>query len=155
MALKPASEEPLDLDVDLSQVDTSMPTFPAGLMDLRVHDIAKEPNKEKNGFNLVVTFVTTEPVASIQKPDEKIPAGFPLKRWYALQHKVDGKSTDPDQWKKGLAELMDAALGTELGSRPAFSKGLLINKTVRAAVKVGEYNGRPSNEIGALTHPGN
>lgn len=155
MALKPASEEPLDLDVDLTQVDTSMPVFPAGLVDLRIHDMTKEKQKEGDGHNLLVIFSTTEDMNTIQKPDgPPVKAGFALRRYFPLQAKSD--AADKEQWKKGLAELVDAALGTSLeaGNRPGFSKGLLLNKVVRANLKVGDFNGRPTNEVGILTHPG-
>lgn len=154
MALKPVSEEPLDLDVDLGQVDTSMPVFPAGLYDLRVHDMTRERNKEDSGWNLVVIFCTTEDHCTMQKPDgPPVKTGFALKRYFPLQAKSD--AADPEQYKKGLAELLDAALGTSLeaGDRPKFSKGLLLNKIVRATLKVGSFEGRPTNEIGMLKHP--
>lgn len=75
--------EPLDLDVDLSQVDTSMPVIKAGLHDFKVYDIAKVENSRKDGYNLEVILVTTVDEETVQGPVVK--AGFPLKMWLALQ----------------------------------------------------------------------
>lgn len=142
-----------NLDVDLTNIDPTIPVLTARLYDLRIVDITQEENKEKTGFNAKIKFETTDVAESLD--GKSIPPGFPLFSYYPMQpsNKADSKQTDPDAWKKNFAALMDAALGTETGSRGAFNRDQLIGKVVRANVKVGEYEGRKTNNIGALTKP--
>lgn len=144
------NQEPLILDVDLSQVDTTIPVLTAGLYDLRVEAITKEENKAKTGFNAKLKLTTT--TVATDKNDKPVKEGFPLFMYFPLQSKSD--ATDPDGWKKNFAMLQDAALGCSLGNRPArFDAGDIIGKIVRADVKIGDFEGRSTNNIGQLTHP--
>lgn len=142
--------EPLVLDVDLSQVDTTIPVLVPQLYDLKVDAITKEENKQKNGFNAKVKLVTTS--AATDKNGKTVKEGFPLFMYFPLQSKSD--ATDPDQWKKNFAMLQDAALGCSLGNRPPkFDAGEIIGRIVRADVKVEPYEGRDTNKVGNLTYP--
>lgn len=142
---------PLELDVDLSQVDTSFPVLVAGLKDLTVKAFTKEENKAKNGFNLVVELATT--TADKTVTDADVPAGFVLKKWYPLQDKPG--TTKPGNWKINLAAFQDACLGTTQGTRPAkFNTDDYLHRVVRANVTAAPGdNGRMQNSIEDLTHP--
>jgi hypothetical protein len=140
--------EPLDLDIDLNNVDTTMPIVPAGLRDLRIKSVDKVENKAKDGYNLKVVFETVDPVESLQGKELK--PGFPLTRYFSLQpSKKEGSTWD---FKVPLAQLLDAAYGTAMGDRPKISKDL-EGKVVRAMVKVREEDGVKSNDVDRLTHP--
>lgn len=141
--------EPLDIDVDLSNVDTSMPLLPVALYDLVIDDLKKEDNKDKTGHNLTVTFKTTSPIESVQgKP---INPGFTLKKWFPLQ--PSKKENTTWDYRTGLAQLIDAAYGTTMGDRPKITDDLK-GKVVRARVNIEKNKeGLDANAIGALTHP--
>lgn len=144
------NQEPLVLDVDLSQVDTAIPVLPANLYDLRVAAITREENKDKNGFNAKVKFETTIDITDMK--GNVVKAGFPLFSYYPLQNKPDAE--DKEQWKKNFAALQDAALGTSQGNRPSrFDAGEILGKIVRANVKIDQYEGRDTNKVGALSYP--
>lgn len=145
--------EPIVLDVDLNQVDTSIPVIKPGLYDMEVADITKEENKDKTGYNLKVKFVTKEPAKSHKDEEQEINAGFPLFKYYPLQKKEGG--SDKFDWRVGLAQLIDACLGTEMGNRPGFNASELLNKTVRVAVavSVNKDTEQPQNEIKRISYP--
>lgn len=146
------SNEPLSLDVDLQNVDTSFPVLVAGNYDLRITSITREENSEKTGFNAVVVLETTESAKSTKDAD--VPRGYKLKQFLALQPKAG--TTDPEGWKKRIAAFMDAAMGTTQGTRSnKFNSEELVNKIVRAAVVVGvnEKTGNQQNDIKSLSYP--
>jgi len=146
--------EPLELDVNLSQIDTTFPVLKAGIKDMKVASITKEENKDKNGFNVVVTLETTEPDEDQNgKPVLPGQPGTKIKTYYALQPKAD--SADPEGWKKRLAQFQDAVLGTSQGTRPdKFASADYIGRVVRAVVdaKPGD-NGNMQNSIKSLSYP--
>lgn len=145
--------EPIDLDVDLQGIDTTIPVIKKGVYDFDISAMTKEENKDKNGFNLVVVFKTTDATESIT--EKEIAPGFPMKKWYPLQKKPGG--SDKFDYRVGLAQLIDAALGTTMENRPKFSSGLIIGKRVRASLAVVENkeagDGSFQNEIKRLNHP--
>lgn len=146
-----AEFEPIDLDIDLSQVDTSIPVLNKGIYDLKISGITREENKDKTGYNLKVKFTTTEPATSTN--DKEIAPGFPMFKYYPLQKKQGG--SDKFDFRIGLASLIDACLGCMMENRPKFNSGELINKTVRANIAVVENkdDGTFQNEIKRLSHP--
>lgn len=145
---------PLELDVDLSQVDTSFPVLVGGLKDLRVVGLARAENKAKTGFNLVVSFETTEPDTDL-KGNTVLP-GYKLTSYYPLQAKEGTAPDKVDGWKRNLAAFQDACLGTEQGTRPAkFIGDDYLNKIVRANVvaEPTEAGDRMQNSIKSVVHP--
>lgn len=138
------TSEPLDLDVDLRAVDTSMPVLKTGLYEMLITDITREQNKEQTGYNLVVTFATANEETTTT--DRKVPAGkLKIKQWMPLQSK-DGT----DDWQRNLAALQEAALGEK---QARFNTADLLNRKVVASVKEDVYQDQPTNKIGRLTAP--
>lgn len=149
---------PLDFSFDVNDVDNSRPILLEGSYILNIADIVIEENKEKTGHNLKVTLATTAPATSVEGREkgneENIKPGFKLTRWFPLQAKP---GSDHD-FRKGLVELMDAALKTEQGTRPPITPELLMSckgKEVIASVKVrtetqGQYAGNISNDVARL-----
>jgi hypothetical protein len=141
---------PLDFSLDLNDVDTSMPVLVAGSYIAVIKEAEILPNKDGDGHNLRVKFATTAPATSTeaQSPDDVQP-GYPFTRYYPLQ--PSKKNADFD-FRKGIAELQDAALKCERGNRPPFSVDDLKGKEVVVVIKVrtdteGPYAGRSSNDV--------
>lgn len=137
--------EPLMIDVDLSTVETTRPILVGSLYDLRICGFSKEPSKKAEGaFNLKVEFQTVDPATSIT--GKEIPSGHKLWSYYPLQNKVDAKNNF--DYKVNLAALQEAALGEK---KTQFDTRELIGQVVRATIKVTQYEGTDSNEIGRLS----
>lgn len=136
---------PISLDVDLTEVDTTIPVLPKGLYDLQVSGFSKEENKEKSGYNLKVELKTTAPFTSTQGNEVK--PGFPLYIYIPLQNK-EGSTFD---FRTKLAQLQEAALGEK---RPQFNTEELLTKIVRASCKPEDTDDYGlTTRVGRLTKP--
>lgn len=114
--------DPLGLDFETNDVDTSFPVLVEGRYRARVKEAKVEPNKEKDANNLLLVFETLDDATSIQgkeKGEEKtVKAGFTLKRYFRL---APSKKNAQWDWKRDPMAVMDALLGTKQGTRPAFT----------------------------------
>lgn len=149
---------PLDFTLDLNEVETSYPVLVEGSYIAKIADITREENKTQTGHNLKVVFATTAPATSLKGVaggvTGDVPAGLKLSRYYPLQ--ASQKSPDFD-FRKGLAQLQDACLGTEKGSRPPFDPAALIGREVVLTVKVredkdGPYAGQQTNDVQKIAY---
>jgi hypothetical protein len=146
----PNNAGPVSLDVDFTQVDTKMPVPPAGLYDLKVHNMTREPNKDKTGFNLRIEFKTEASFVSVTSKDGKeTPAGFSLFKYFPLQNKPDAKAGY--DWKVGIAQFQEAATGE---TQAGFNSADYIGRTVRASItnRTDDERGVTA-DIGRLSSP--
>lgn len=136
--------DPLDINVDLSNVDTTRPCLAAGAHLCRIGDAKVEQNKAQTGYNLVVPFQTIDSATSV-KGDE-IAAGHRITKWYPLQQSDNPKAPP---FEVDIARLSDAALGTEQGSRPNLRElvSSISGREVIVKTKVGSLNDLPTEEI--------
>jgi hypothetical protein len=150
------SQDPLSFAIDTNDVDTSRPVIVAGSYIARIDAADIVENKDKTGHNLLVKFSTTAKATSIAGAEtgktDDVPAGYKLSRYYPLQPST--KSPDFD-FRKGLAELQDAALKCERGARPQFNPADFPGKEVVIVVKVrtqteGQYAGETSNDVAGV-----
>lgn len=150
------SIDPLAFAIDTNDVDTSRPVLQAGSYIARIVNAEIVPNKDETGHNLLVQFATTAKATSIaaaeQGREDDIAPGFKLRRYYPLQPST--KSPDFD-FRRGIAELQDAALKCERGSRPPLNVNDLVNREVVIVVKVrtqteGQYAGETSNDVAGV-----
>lgn len=111
----------LDANIDLAGVDTSMPRLEKGKYAAIIEDVSVEPSKKNPANqNLLVKFKTTEDGVSTR--GEKINAGYPLRRYLPLQQSDNPNAQD---FRKALAQLVDAAFGTSQADRPALNSETL------------------------------
>lgn len=103
----------LDINVNLREVDTSMPVLEKGKYGAVIKDCEVLENKEKTGHNLKVSFATIEPGTSTK--GEPVNPGFPLSRFFPLQQSSNPKAPP---FLRDICKLIDAALGTDDTTRP-------------------------------------
>ena len=123
---------PLDLNIDLSSVETARPVLPAGNYVAIVKAMEKQENKAKTGFNLVVHFATVAPTTSIK--GSPVDAGFQIIDRYPLQPSQE--KPDSNYWQVKLAQLQDAATGSSDEHRPAFNPQEILGKQVLLVLDV-------------------
>jgi hypothetical protein len=134
--------DPLNLDVNLDDVDTSRPVLPKATYSMVVHKVEVSENKAKSGRNLIVDFATTQPHQSTK--DVNINPGFTVRSYYPLQ--ASEKHPESDLWKQQLARLQDAVTGTEQGARGAFNpheftgQAVLLTLDIETSEEFGEQN---------------
>lgn len=130
--------DPLGLNLDLNDVDTSMPVISEGLYVLTVDKIEIVENKSKTGNNLLVIYKTTGPTTSLKGQLEgkelDIAAGFQLRQYMPLQQNPD--KPDARDYTENLANLQDAVTGSKKGTRGKFMPSTYIGRQVAAKVKV-------------------
>lgn len=144
--------DPLAIAIQVQGVDSTMPILPEADYVFQVKESKVEPNKDENGFNWkLVLGLTQEQTAVDGRP---IKADFPVFVTNALQPRPD--STDPEAFKRSIAETIDALYGTNKDTRPNLDRELVANsvgKLVVAHVYVDEYpknSGRFSNKVKRL-----
>lgn len=144
--------DPLGLNIDLQGVSTSMPVLPAGKQPMHIASVeVKQGKEDPNKRNLLVVFATAE---DVQLADGSvIGAGFKLSKYYPLQQSDNPKAPD---FKRDLAVLVDAALGTDETSRPSLGAALndLTGRTVIASLAIENdpvYGSQ--NRVGRLSSP--
>lgn len=138
--------DPLNLSLDLSNFDTTRPLLVDQDYTFQVVESAIVPNKEKSGHNWQVKYALAQ---SAQAQDgREVKPNFPIVCNYALQARPD--STDPDAFKRGLGDTIDAIFGSTMETRPLFNQELVNaakGRTVIATVYTDEYNGEKSSKI--------
>jgi hypothetical protein len=138
---------PLDLNIDLNETDTAMPVLLPGLYDASVKSAEVSENNAKTGWNLVMQFELNEPATSVaaeERGDENdISPGFVLFKYYPMQQSDNEKAPD---FKRDLAALQDACLGTERGHRGELRYTEFVGKPVTISTKIGkETNDYPAS----------
>lgn len=128
------SNDPLNLGIDLNEVDTSRPVLKAGVYSMKVNRVEVSENSAGTGRNLVVDFALTAPGESVK--GEQINPGFSVRNYYPLQ--PSEKNPDSDFWKQNLARLQDAVLGTSQGNRPPLNPGELREKQILVNIDIEE-----------------
>jgi len=136
--MDPAEMDPLGLNIDLNEVDTSMPVLTEGLYILNIDKIEVVENKDKTGNNLLVMYKTVAPATSIkgqaEGKTEDIRPGYPLRQYMPLQNNPD--KPDARDFTENLAVLQDAVTGSTKGNRGRFMPSTYIGKQVAARVKI-------------------
>ncbi len=144
--------DPLNINIQLEGVDTTLPLLPEQDYPLNVAESAINTNKKGTGNNWALKFVTTQPATAVDGRDVKV--GFPLFMQIALQPAEDAK--DPEGFKRQLGQAVDALFATTKDNRPALTHALIqsaVGKQVIATVKNEEYpqgSGNMSSKIGRL-----
>jgi hypothetical protein len=148
--------DPLAVEIDMNEVDTSFPVLAETLADLRITHAEPKENSRKDGYNLVVALETVAELEDLK--GKTVPAGFKLRSWLPLQStdKETGEATT--NWMRQVVSYIDAALGCSMEekNRPTLKEGVaqLVGKTVRARIIVEDMpNGLPGNSVRNVTHP--
>ena len=130
--------DPLGLNLDLNDVDTSMPVLVEGLYILTVDKIEIVENKDRTGNNLLVIFKTASDATSLKGQAEgkehDIKAGFQLRQYMAMQDNPN--KPDARSFKENLATFQDAVTGSKKGNRGPFLPSTYIGRQVAARIKV-------------------
>lgn len=126
----------LDLNLDLSSVDTSYPSLAVGkpAMTIIKLDISPWKSDPKNK-SLVVQLQTTDIQPSTKGED--LPPGFKTNYRLNLQQGYNAAGEAVGDYKKDIARFLDAVFGTD-SPRPRFNQETInacIGKTVKAVVK--------------------
>ena len=142
-------QDPLNINVPLAGVDTSLPLIPEADVFVQCSESTIDPNKDKTGYNWNLVLNTTETIQSTDGRDIK--PNFPLFFVAALQPREDSK--DVEAFRRNLGEAVDALFGTTKENRPDFSRELVasaVGKTCVAHVFIDQYQGRDLNKIKRL-----
>lgn len=144
--------DPLNLDIELQDVDSDLPLLPEGEYDFQVVSSTVEPNKDRSGRNWVLKFGLAAPATAVD--GRQIKPNFPVFQQCALQAKED--STDPDAFKRNLAEAIDGIFKTAKGSRPPLSQAVqtAVGQIVKLHIVIDEYKGKKNNKVKRFVKPG-
>lgn len=142
-------QDPLNVNIPLAGVDTTLPLLPEADYVLQVVESTIDANKDKTGLNWNLKLATTEPATSTDGRDVK--PNFPVFTVCALQAREDSK--DAEAFKRGLGQTIDAIFGTSKENRPDFTRELAnsaVGNKVKAHVYLDEYpkgSGQFNNKI--------
>ena len=142
-------QDPLNIEVPLAGVDTSLPLLPERDYIVQCTESTIDPNKDKTGYNWNLVLNTTEMITSTD--GREIKPNFPLYFVAALQPREDSK--DVEAFRLSLGEAVDALYGTTKENRPDFSRELVssaVGKTCVAHVFIDQYQGTDRNKIKRL-----
>ena len=136
----------LNLNIDLTQVDTSFPVLAPGTYQMRIDEVVIAPNKAGTGSNLVVSFATTDEEQT--KNGDSLKPGFKVRKWYPLQ----ASEHSADSWLRNLVILTDAVFKiTDPSERKPFNEDLIAamrGNEVKCTVKVStDQSGAVNNDI--------
>ena len=141
--------DPLQVNVALDGVETSIPLLPEGDYQVQVKESSVDSNKDKTGLNwnlkLGLASATTAVDGRAVNPD------FPLFAVCALQARDDSK--DPEAFKRQISSVVDALFGTDKTNRPNFTAELVqtaVGKLAMAHVIIDEYQGQKNNKVSRL-----
>lgn len=146
--------DPLSINVPLAGVSTEIPLLPEGDYTMQIVESAPVINKKQTGYNWNLKLATTEPTTAVDG-HTPINPNFPIfVNNIALQPAED--STDKEAFRRGIASVIDAVLGTNENDRPAFDRALwesVVGKTVRVRLSIEEYMGKKSNKVRSWLKP--
>lgn len=135
-----AEFDPLGLNVDLNEVDTSMPVLVEGVYTATIDKVEVVENAAKTGNNLLVIFKTITPATSLKGQAEgkegDVAAGWPLRQYMPLQNNPD--KPESRDYKENLAAFQDAVTGSTKGNRGRFLPSTYIGQQVALRLKVSE-----------------
>ena len=141
--------DPLNINVSLAGVETSLPLLPEGDYTFQVVESAVGTNKDQNGLNWSLKLALTTPAVAVD--GREIQPNFPVYHTLALQAKEGSK--DVDAFRRSLGEAVDAMFGTDKTNRPDFNQALVgesVGKLVLAHIYIDEWQGKNSNKIKRL-----
>lgn len=125
------------LDTNVNDIDTSYPVIPAGLYDLRVKSVKREPTKDGTGERLTIALELTAPTVSTT--GQPINVGHQITHYVGITPKeaTDGKRAYGNtEIAKSLASIAKAA-GILCTPRDILSNPVILEgKTVRTKVGV-------------------
>lgn len=108
---------PLDLNIDIKNVDTSMPRLLAGQYLCKITEASVAANKAGTGHNLMVIFSTLEEGESNQ--GKVLAPGQQFRKYYPLQQSENENAPD---FRRDLTTLFDAAFKvSDPADRPAIT----------------------------------
>lgn len=113
---------PLDLNVNLSEVKTGRPVLPKAQYRMIISETEIAENSKGTGYNLRVQFATVNP-----ETDEEgtlINPGFPVFRYYPLQQSDNPKAPD---FRVDIKRLLNAAFGCDDDSCPEFNEATVAD----------------------------
>lgn len=142
-------QDPLNVDIQLEGLETSLPLLPDGDYAFQVVESSIDANKDKNGLNWNLKLALTNPATAVDGRD--IQPNFPVFAVLALQAKADSK--DVDAFRRSLGEAIDAIYQTDKTNRPNFTRILAteaVGKLVTGQIYIDQFNGRQSNKVKRL-----
>ena len=132
--------DPLGLNLDLNDVDNTMPILVEGLYILTVDKVELVENKDKTGNNLLVIFKTASDATSLKGQAEgkenDIKAGFQLRQYMAMQDNPN--KPEARSYKENLATFQDSVTGSKKGNRGPFQPLTYVGHQVAARIKCKE-----------------
>lgn len=139
--------DPLQITVPLTGVETEMPLLPEGDYDFQIVESAPAVNKKNTGYNWNMKLALTSPATSTT--NTPIHPNFPVfVNNIALQPSED--SADKEAYKRSIADAIDGIFGTTKDNRPDFNKELwesAVGRNVRARITIEEWQGKHSNKV--------
>lgn len=142
--------DPLNLNVAMKGVDTTLPLLPEGDYLVQVQESTIDPNKEGTGLNWNLKLGLVNSAVSVDGRD--VNPNFPVFALAACQARSDSK--DPEAFKRTIGEYIDALMGSDKDNRPDLSHELVtsvVGKQCLAHVIIGEpYQGNVSNKVRRL-----
>lgn len=144
--------DPLSVNIQLDGVETTIPLLPEGQYLLQCTESKIEPNKDQNGLNWNLKLELAQQVEALD--GRSVSPGFPLYSTCALQARPD--SSDPEAFKRSIAETIDALFGTSKEDRPRFGMDLAnaaVGRTCLGQTYIDEWpegSGNKKNKIRRL-----
>jgi hypothetical protein len=144
--------DPLQVNVALQGVDTTIPLLPEGDYRFQVVESTVDPNKDRSGLNWNLKLALVDPATSTD--GREIKPNFPVFAVYALQ--AASESKDVEAFKRNLGQAVDAIFNTSKDNRPNFDRELVnscVGKTVVATVVLNEWpqgSGQFNNKVRRL-----
>lgn len=142
--------DPLSFDIEMTEVDTSMPRLPKGEYLFGIKSGEIKENKEQTGHNLLVIFELRNAATGLN--GEPISAGYQIRRYYPLQQSQ--KENAPD-FRRDIAVLLDAAYKVkDAKDRPKLNNETIAGLAQRNVVLSIKVKDDPAyglvNEIGSV-----
>lgn len=145
-------QDPLNIEIALTDVETTLPVLPDGDYRFQVVESVIEANKDQNGYNWKLKLGLVEPTTAVD--GRPVSPNFPVFHTCALQARED--STDKEAFKRSLGETIDAIFQSDKATRPNFNSKLVqeaIGRTVKAQVYADEWpknSGNLNNKVRRL-----
>lgn len=141
--------DPLNINIPLVNVETSLPLLPEGDYSVQCVESSIDPNKDKTGFNWNLKLATTSLYTAVDQREVK--PNFPVYHICALQPASESK--DVEAFKRSIGETVDALFGTSKENRPDFTRELVssaVGRTCTAHVYIDNWKGQDKNKVKRL-----
>lgn len=142
-------QDPLSINIPTTGVDTSFPLMAEGDYEFQIVESAPKPNKRQDGYNWNLKLASVAAIPGVDGRD--LAPNANVFHTIALQPAPD--ATDPQGFRRGIADATDAIFGTTKDNRPDFNKELweaAVGKRVIAHVVIDEYQGNKNNKVKRL-----